>query len=132
MGPYVHRDLTKKWAVQAGFSADDAELVANADLAVDYKKWTKPWLHFWSCGAGIFGRLLAASAVKRGNIIRLGYAIHALQDVYSHGRVLPFMHRRQMDDWSKAGEEKQDMIEHTTRELLHSYLDTIEVKEEQF
>ena len=30
MGPYVHRNLTSKWAVNAGFSPEDAKAIGLA------------------------------------------------------------------------------------------------------
>ena len=121
MGPYVHRELTSKWAVAAGFSPEDAKTIGLACIDFDRKKWTKPWAHFRLFGANVISRLILRSARKRHNQIFLGYAIHAAQDAIGHGWILPFRHRPELDDWNNTAPEIQERIERSTINILQSF-----------
>lgn len=122
MGPYVHRDLTIKWAVEAGFSPEEAELVGRANLDLDKKRLAKPWVHFRLFGAGLIGAILAWRARRRRDLRLLGYALHAAQDAASHGWIFPFQHNPSLDEWSKADTETQDRIKKSSQAILKRYL----------
>ena len=121
MGPYVHRDLTSKWAITAGFSPEDAKAIGLACIDFDRKRWTKPWAHFRLFGANIISRLILRSARKRRSEVLLGYAIHAAQDAIGHGWILPFMHRTELDDWNAAQPEIKERIEWVTISILRLF-----------
>ena len=121
MGPYVHRELTFKWAVAVGFSPEDASTISLACIDFDRKKWTKPWAHFRLFGANIVSRLILRSARKRRSEVLLGYSIHAAQDAIGHGWILPFTHRPELDDWAAAAPEIQERIERATISILRSF-----------
>jgi hypothetical protein len=122
MGPYVHRDLTIKWAGEAGFSPEDAEIISRANLEIDKKRLAKPWIHFPLFGAFLFSRLLARRARRRRDLILLAYALHAVQDGYSHGWILPFRHTPELDEWSHAAPDTQERIKIASLDMLNRHL----------
>lgn len=118
----MHRDLTVKWAIKAGFTPEEAERIGRACLDFDKKKWVKPWVHFRLFGAGLIGRILARIARQRRDLVLLGYGLHAVQDAFGHGWILPFQHKPELDDWSKAGNDTKNRIETTSLAILTRYL----------
>jgi hypothetical protein len=122
MGPYVHRDLTIKWALAAGFSPEDADIIAHANMAIDKRRLAKPWVHFRLFGALPVGRLMARRARRRRDLVLLAYALHTVQDGYGHGWILPFQHRSSLDEWSHATPITQDRIKRASEDLLAGYL----------
>lgn len=117
----MHRDLTTKWAAEAGFSLEEAECIGRANLDLDKKRWVKPWVHFRLFGAGLIGAILAWRARRRRDLKLLGYALHAVQDAFGHGWILPFQHNPSLDEWSKATDKTQDRIETATMNILNRY-----------
>jgi hypothetical protein len=122
MGPYVHRDLTKKWALEAGFSPEEADLIGRANLDLDTKCWVKPWAHFILFGACPICKILAWRARRRRDLRLLGYALHAKQDALGHGWILPFQHNPSLDEWSNATEATQKRIATESQAMLTRYL----------
>jgi hypothetical protein len=121
VGPYVHRDLTLKWAVEAGYPPKVAAAVSRACITIDRRKWTKPWLHFRICGAGVIVVILARSARRKADPVLLGYAVHAAQDAIGHGWILPFFHKPILDDWEAASPTIRETIEQTTKRILNDF-----------
>lgn len=117
----MHRDLTIKWAIEAGFSPEEAELIGQADLDLDKKRWVKPWVHFRLFGAGLIGSVLAWRARRRRDLKLLGYTLHAAQDAIGHGWILPFRHEPALDDWATTAEDIRHRIQTATLEILNRY-----------
>lgn len=122
MGPYVHRDLTIKWAIEAGFTPKEAKRIGRANIDLDRKRWVKPWVHFRLFGASLIGRILARIARRRRDFVLLGYGLHAVQDALGHGWILPFMHKSELDDWSKASPATQERIKQASLDILNRHM----------
>lgn len=121
MGPYVHHGLTKKWAIRAGFSPEDADLIGRANLDLDKIRWVKPWVHFRLFGACPICNILAWRARRRRDLKLLGYALHAKQDSIGHGWIFPWQHNPSLDEWSNATDETQHRIETSSLKILNRY-----------
>lgn len=125
MGPFVHRDLTAKWAIAAGFSREEADELGRQNLHFDRLRWTKPWCHFNLLGAGLAGRFMARRAIRRHDIKLLAYSLHSTQDALGHGRILPFMHKPDLDNWDKTTDGIKSRIKEATQNRLNEYYETI-------
>jgi hypothetical protein len=121
MGPYVHRLLTYNWAVETGFSPEEAETISGACVGIDAKHHTKPWAHFRVTGADIISFFLMRRALRQDDLLLLGYAIHAAQDAIGHGWILPFLHMPMLDDWKIAPKKIKLGIETKTLAMLTRY-----------
>ena len=121
MGTYVHRALTKKWALQAGFSAETAEQISLACYKFDGLLWSKLWCHFAILGAWPAGKVFLFVARRRHSAKLLGYAVHCAQDSIGHGWVLPWNHTPDLDDWNAAGAAKQQKIEQVSLTMLRRF-----------
>jgi hypothetical protein len=132
MGPYVHSRLTLEWARGIGYSVEEAEAIARADLGVDaeYPARRSPATlsrHFaptaWMWGAAYYRK-----AVSDCDLVALGRALHCLQDVYAHGWFGLAHIRfnlgmgRDPDDWEAAPTRERARIETTSRRVLTAYL----------
>ena len=131
MNKYVHYDLTRAWVLQAGFSEDEAEVVAQSDLAVDREhKWRGLRNAKWHISSD-FSHQLFAEACAEHSLEKFGQSLHVMQDFCTHRyglkRVLgiPVLDpRRHFDVWTDPDipEEIKTSIEQRTRELLREYL----------
>ena len=131
MGPTVHLVLTRTWARECGFSGEDAEIIAQSDLAFDARyparqslanitRHFAPWAWVWS--GSYFRR-----AVGTRDLVMLGYALHCAQDAVAHG-TLGENHllanvglRREPDSWDAAPPGIKSRIERVSRERLVRY-----------
>jgi len=130
VGPFVHFDLTRDWAREAGFG-DDAEAIAFADIAVDaeyparsavtnFTRHFAPWAYVW---VGHHFR----TAVRERSLESLGRALHSAQDAPSHG-FFGLAHLRfnaglgrDPDAWELAPERVRLRIRNRSLSLLRRY-----------
>jgi hypothetical protein len=123
---YVHYDLTKRWAIEEGFSAEDAETIATADWAVDrvhdvHASWYNKGYHFAWVGAYRRSRRLHAQAIADGDLVALGEALHCVQDAIAHGNVGHIWHWDGIDRWDRRSQRVRDRLEGASRGLLVDY-----------
>jgi hypothetical protein len=130
MGPYVHFELTRDWAEEAGLG-DVADRIARADVLFDWQypargsllnltRHFAPWTYLWA--ASYTRRALSEPAPEQ-----LGWALHCLQDATAHG-VFGLAHIRYQlglgrdpDDWEAAPEHVRRRIAERSRRLLARY-----------
>ncbi len=130
MGPYVHFDLTREWAREAGLG-DVADEIALADITVDaenparqsignFTRHFAPWAHLWV-------RYHFRRAVSERSLESLGHALHSAQDASSHG-VMGLAHLRfnmgigrDPDEWDLAPERVKGRIREQSLRLLRRY-----------
>lgn len=122
----VHYEFTKRWAIEEGFSEEDAQTVAAADWAVDSKylvhaNWHNKGYHFAWLGAYRRARRLHAQAVAEGDLVSLGEAIHCTQDAIGHGNLGHLWHWDGIDRWDQRGQRVRDRLERASRDLLSTY-----------
>jgi hypothetical protein len=131
MGPRVHLTLTRRWAIDEGFTQDEAELIARANVTFDSRFPARSSLgnmsrHFaptaWLWSAWYLGR-----ARRWRDPLLLGYALHCAQDGVAHGRMgtrhlsaLAFK-RASPDMWEEASAGVQRRTEQVTRARLQRY-----------
>lgn len=121
MDRFCHLNLTKKWALEEGYSLTQSEEIAKSCWHFDCLWWAKPWAHFFLFGANLFSWLFfwLALIFKTENL--LGYSIHTKQDAIAHGLTMPWNHRKYssiIDSWESADEDKRAQLEKATRRLL--------------
>lgn len=125
MNGHVHYGLTKRWAIEAGFSTADAEVIARADIDVDRafpgRAWRNKRYHFAWLGARRISREWLAQAVGDADLVLLGRALHCAQDAVSHGRLGHFVHWPGIDLWERRRPGVQRRIERVSREMLDAY-----------
>ncbi|MRS12175.1 MAG: hypothetical protein EG823_03780 [Actinobacteria bacterium] len=132
MGPHVHMNLTRQWALEEGFGEREAELVAVANLAFDSRyparaSFANITKHFAPTAWAWSARYLSI-AVRGGDLMMLGYALHCAQDGVAHGR-LGEKHLltlaglgRHPDFWDRAPRSVQRRIEAVTRHRLRRFV----------
>lgn len=127
MNGYVHGTLTRRWALEEGYSAEDAETVAEwnerTDALFPGTVWRyKPW-HAASRGAHELAAAYLDRAVAERSLPHLGVAIHCEQDAISHGRTGHILHYPGIDMWHRRSSTVRERIESRTREFLRAYRD---------
>ncbi|MBN2405682.1 MAG: hypothetical protein JXE06_08890 [Coriobacteriia bacterium] len=132
MGPYVHFRLTYDWAVETGFSAEEADRIGRADVGVDVEFPARASVaaasrHF-APTAWVWGAVYKRRAERDCDLEALGRALHCFQDVYAHGW-LGLAHlrfdlkiARDPDDWDRTPLWERRRIERISRRTLASYL----------
>lgn len=126
MNAHVHYRLTRRWAVEAGFSEAEAEEIAQADVGVDRAHGGGLWqLHNWGYhyrlfGANVLARRGLRRAIATGSLQELGVALHRVQDAVAHGwpGLLTHALNPQCDLWDHRSQADRDLIENRTREML--------------
>lgn len=121
VGPFVHNDLTRKWAEDVGFDKEKTEVIARACIEIDKPLILKPWCHFAVFGAGLISYFLLFLAVLLGRTELLGYAIHCRQDSIGHGLIAPWNHSRETDDWNLAKTKTKEKIQRVTKRYLSTF-----------
>jgi hypothetical protein len=123
--------LTRQWALEEGFSEREAELIARADIGFDRRyparatfvnitRHFAPMTWVWS------SRYLRL-AVRWGDLMMLGYALHCAQDAIAHGSVgeKHLVHMvgwgRHPDFWEPAPPGVKRRVEAVTRSRLRRY-----------
>lgn len=126
MNGYVHYTLTRQWAAESGFCADDAEAIARADLDVDrlYKGRLlhNAGYHFRAFGARRQARRWFEQAVVTRDVRLLGQALHCEQDAFAHGYLGSIWHWPGIDLWDRRSPRARMRIELATRKMLSEYL----------
>jgi hypothetical protein len=122
----VHYEFTRRWAVQEGFTEDDAELVAASDWAVDdlynvHESWHNKGYHFAWLGAYRRAKRLSAEASEEGDLRKLGVALHCLQDAVAHGNLGHLYHWDGIDRWNARSPRVRARIEGRSRSMLAAY-----------
>ncbi|HET6351246.1 MAG TPA: hypothetical protein VFG89_03830 [Coriobacteriia bacterium] len=125
MNREVHYALTRQWALDEGFSEDDAETIAAADWDVDrihnVYVWANKGYHFAWLGAYRRARRLFASAIGDADLIALGTALHCIQDAIGHGHIGHLWHWDGIDRWDRRSDRVRRKIEQRSRALLADY-----------
>jgi len=92
----VHCALTKQWAQDAGFTEDEAEIIARANQGLDNNWSTSPLnypegtnLHFKSQKEA---EEAVMCAIEDNSLEEFGGASHMLEDSFSHRNLTPFWH----------------------------------------
>lgn len=131
MGPKVHMALTMQWAVEEGFSEREAALVAHADVGFDSRYPARASLanitrHF-APAAWLWSAHYLRRAIRGGDLMLLGYALHCAQDGVAHGRLgtrhlsaLAFG-RQNPDMWETARATVRRRTEAVTRTRLRRF-----------
>lgn len=125
MNGAVHYGLTRRWALEEGFAADEAEVVARADIGVDRKhpgsEWRNWGWHFGLAGAWVRARRLERESHEASDLTKLGEALHCAQDGISHGLVGHVWHWDGIDIWERRSESVRRRIERRSRAMLAAY-----------
>ncbi len=125
MDAAVHYDLTLRWALDEGFSVEEAETIARANLDVDrdlsgpylrHRGWHYAWL-----GARRRARRLLAEAIENRDLVLLGRALHCEQDGISHGQIGHVYHYPGIDSWERRSARVRRRIEEASRGILSVY-----------
>ncbi len=128
MNAYVHETLTRRWATEVGFSSEEADAIARADLDVDRRfdghRWRNKRYHFAWLGARRWARRWMAAAILHHDLVLLGWALHCEQDAVSHGWVGHLYHYPGIDIWDRRSPKVRERIEHCTKLMLVQYRDS--------
>jgi hypothetical protein len=124
----VHYAMTREWAVEAGFSEQEAETIAQADVGVDHdhggdllhpQNWS---YHYRLFGADRLADRGVRDAIAHGCLEELGIALHRAQDAIAHGwlglashAVYPYV-----DVWERRSPAVRERIESRSRRMLAS------------
>lgn len=135
MNGAVHYGHTRRWAIEAGFSEDEADRIAYANLGVDRLhpgRWPRNWTwHYPVAGAGIRARRLLREAIAASDLGLLGQALHCRQDALTHNLLGPFGHWPGIDHWERRSNRVRTAIESSTREMLAAYATALAEKDGQ-
>ncbi len=126
MNREVHYEFTRAWAIDEGFSEEEASSIAAADWDVDriynVHRWRNKGYHFAWLGANRTARRLLADAIEHGDTTALGQALHCVQDSLGHGFWGHVWHWHGIDRWAHRGARVRVRLERRSREMLASYL----------
>jgi hypothetical protein len=131
MGPKVHMTLTRRWAIEEGFSEREAELIARADIGFDRRYPVRVSLvnitrHF-APTAWVWSARYLKRAARWGDLMLLGYALHCAQDGVAHGRfgsrhLSALVFRRTSPDvWETSSVSVKRRTESVTRGRMRRY-----------
>ena len=125
MNRYVHEELTRQWALDTGFSAEDASTIARWDWNVDVGWPGRPWrnkrYHHLLWGGPRLVRKYFACAVRDRSLPHLGVALHIRQDVIGHGLLGSLVHWPAMDRWESRSQALRIRIETESKQMLSAY-----------
>jgi hypothetical protein len=120
----VHYELTRRWAIEEGFSTEEAEAIAAADWACDanYVTTLSDKRYHWP----IFGSPAVAlrrsrAAARTGDLSLLGEGLHALQDTIGHGVLGHFWHWPGIDRLEHRSALVARRLERRSRSMLAAY-----------
>lgn len=119
----VHFTLTRKWAAEEGFTQGEADEIALANEALDRTHHGRPkfWYrsyHFVWAGAGIRSWFFLRAAMRTGDLVALGRALHCLQDVIGHGMA---KHTPALDRWDERDDATRTRLERESREMMRRF-----------
>jgi hypothetical protein len=121
----VHYEFTRAWAIDEGFSEEEASSIASSDWDVDriysVHRWRNKGYHFAWLGANRNARLLLADAIEREDLTALGEALHCAQDAIGHGFWGHIWHWHGIDRWEHRGVRVRMRLEARSRAMLGSY-----------
>lgn len=131
MGPEVHYRLTRTWALEEGFCAEDAERIAFSDISFDARYPARASLlnitrHF-APTAWLWSEGYLRDAIRARDLGMLGFALHTAQDAVAHGRfgekhlLLRAGWGRDPDIWELAPPAVRRRIELTTRRRMRRF-----------
>lgn len=120
----VHFELTRRWALDEGFSETDAACIARANWACDSEHvGVRNLRYHWPlAGALVVLWLRWRRARREQDLVALGEALHALQDTIGHGLVGHLWHWPGIDRWDRRSNRVRRRLERWTRRLLAGYL----------
>ncbi|HEY3317326.1 MAG TPA: hypothetical protein VGK50_02735 [Coriobacteriia bacterium] len=126
MDAHVHYGLTRRWALDAGFSEQEAEAIASADIGVDVQHpggllHPDNWgYHFRLFGARALAVRDLSSAKRTGSLQDLGVALHRVQDDVAHGwlGLLSHVLDPRIDVWEHRSRRTRRLIEERSRRML--------------
>lgn len=125
MNGFVHYGLTRRWALEAGFDPQSAEVIARANIGVDRelpgRQWRNKRYHFAWLGARRIGETWFGEAMTSADLVLLGRALHCVQDAISHGNLGHLVHWPGIDLWERRGARVQQRIERASRDMLVSF-----------
>ncbi len=124
MNGEVHYDLTRRWALEEGFTAEEAERIAAADWACDAKYITTladKRYHWPIFGSPVVALRRFRAAVASGDLVLLGEALHALQDTVGHGVLGHVWHWPGIDRLEHRTPQFAQRLERRSRRMLASY-----------
>ncbi|MDI6901176.1 MAG: hypothetical protein QMC79_05735 [Anaerosomatales bacterium] len=130
MGPYVHYELTYRWALDEGMAETVAERVARADVGYDQRfparRSLRDMSRHFAPTAWLWSRAHLRRALALGSADDLGLALHTAQDAIAHGRlglghIVLRLGGRNPDDWSLAPPRIRRAIEETTRRYVRAF-----------
>jgi len=118
--------MTRRWALDAGFSDEDSEQIAAADWNVDavhdVRVWANKGYHFAWLGANRRARRLLSEAAEAGDLALLGEALHCRQDAIGHGFWGHVVHWNGIDHFDRRGPKVRGRLESASRAMLAEYL----------
>lgn len=89
MGPDVHFRLTYGWALEEGLGPGTAEIVAAADVGFDEvfpaRRSLGTLLRHFAPAAWVWSGIYLRQALRSGDPVLLGWALHCAQDAVAHG-----------------------------------------------
>lgn len=124
MNREVHYDLTRRWALEEGFSAEEAQAIAAADWACDERYITtfRDKRYHWPIfGSPVVARRRFRTAVATGDLESLGEALHALQDTLGHGVHGHLWHWPGIDRLERRTPVFAARLERRSRAMLAAY-----------
>lgn len=112
--------------MEAGFSEEEAEAIAQADVGVDRAhggNWyqLQNWgYHYRLFGANVLARRGLKRAIATGSLQELGVALHRVQDAVAHGwpGLLTHVTHPTCDLWDHRTQADRDLIENRSRDML--------------
>lgn len=118
--------MTRRWAVEAGLSDAEAEIVARACWDVDrvhpVREWRNKGYHFAWLGARRRARRLLVQAITHDDLVALGESLHCLQDAIGHGFWGHIVHWQGIDRWESRGEGVRRRLEEGSRRSLRRFV----------
>ena len=126
MDAHVHYGLTRRWAIEAGFSAEEAEAIARADEGVDRDAPRRPAARLelvaTTTASSARTSWRAADARARSRRVAGGPRRRAapVQDTVAHGwlGLLSHVLDPRVDLWDHRSQRVRDLIETRSREML--------------
>ena len=122
---HVHYTLTRRWAREVGFDANQAEEIARWDVGTDrvFSGKRREYLayHWQAKGADDLARAYFARAVAERDVRYLGVALHCAQDSVAHGRLNRLLHWPGIDIWQRRRARVRTRLEQDSKELLRAY-----------